>query len=77
MNLVSRHSFARESILSERIYSSETCRECGSMRTTPKGRTWLYRFIVDPDAGYKAPIRGLFCSRICCETYHGIDLLEG
>jgi len=82
MRTIIRNSFARQSILSERVRTNATyppvqkdCTECGNVRRTPKGETWLYRFHVDDDQGsrHSGPIAGgkLFCSRNCAESYTG------
>jgi hypothetical protein len=73
MRLVVRNSFARHTIMAERVrVVSQTCEFCGSQRRTPT-RLWLYRFHVDDDQGARdsGPIAGgkLFCSRDCCESY--------
>ena len=83
MRLVVRNSFARHSILAERVQpGGRTCAFCGTVRYgKPKAlghgatatRIWLYRFHVDDDQGSRqsGPIAGgkLFCSRGCCEAY--------
>lgn len=83
---VVRNSFARQSIVAERVQvliNGQTCAECGGQREyrypskAPRvaGWRWLYRFSVDDDQGPRqsGPIAGgkLFCSRECCETYTG------
>lgn len=87
MRTVIRNSFARHSILAERVrVGGQSCAWCGSIRGTSKpgpasdptprvAKPWLYRFHVDDDQGARGsgPIAGgnLFCSRQCCETYTG------
>ncbi len=80
MRSVVRNSFARHSILSERVHVDQhtTCTECGSVRSTQRvpdrpARLWLLRFHVDDDQGSRTsgPIADgkLFCSRGCAESY--------
>ncbi len=91
MRSVVRNSFARHSILSERVYLNAgdgTCTECGSVRQLqrrPSMRAYpplayLLRFHVDDDQGSRTsgPIADgkLFCSRGCCESYIGRPLDE-
>lgn len=82
MRTVVRNSYARQSILSERVSvraTSNDCTECGSVRG-PIGKEWLYRFHVEDDQGARlsGPIAGgkLFCSRSCCEIYTGQSFNE-
>ena len=49
MIYVTRNSFARYTIRSERAYTDTACTWCGSFRTTPSGKSWAYRFYVDDD----------------------------
>lgn len=75
MRHVVRNSFARQSILSERIrVSSQTCSWCGSQRHAAAG-PWLSRFHVSDDSGsrHSGPVGNgrLFCSRDCAEAYIG------
>lgn len=82
MRTVCRNSFARQSIMAERVTSDSHrgCHECSSARLTKTGRTWLYRFHVDDDQGprHSGPIAGgkLFCSRGCAESYTGRNFNE-
>lgn len=84
MRTVVRNSFARQTIVAERVQvliNGQTCAECGGareyrdQRRRPAGWRWLYRFHVDDDQGPRqsGPIAQgkLFCSRECCETYTG------
>jgi hypothetical protein len=77
MRTVVRNSFARQTILSERVPVSSLsggCTECGGQRG-PEDRPWLYRFVVEDDQGarHSGPIANgrLFCSRACAEMYLG------
>jgi hypothetical protein len=85
---VVRNSFARENILSERVYFAEgqgSCAWCGQKRNTRRdwsGRQYLLRFLCSPDSingrQYGIPNeQKLFCSRSCCEAYIGHSLDEG
>lgn len=87
MRTVVRNSFARQSIMAERVRvwsptlggSTASCVFCGTVRNAgPQG--WLYRFHVDDDQGarHSGPIAGgkLFCSRGCCEAYTGQNFDE-
>ncbi len=80
MRTVVRNSFARQTILAERVSypmypPSGRCAWCGNVRQTTAGDGWLYRFHVDDDSGrrHSGPIADgrLFCSRQCAETYIG------
>ncbi len=86
MRTVVRNSFARQTILAERVSypmypPSGTCAECGNVRQARNGRGWLYRLHVDDDSGrrHSGPIAEgrLFCSRPCAEQYLGGAFDEG
>ena len=81
--LVTRDPFARQELHAERVslptdHQTDTCKWCGTVRTTKRGGLWLYRFFVEDDQGRldahgamrQGEIRGLFCSRDCMESYH-------
>lgn len=74
MRTVVRNSFARNTIVAERVRAhGSTCTKCGQVRGQHVRTAWLYRFHVDDDQGSRqsGPIAGgkLFCSRGCCEAY--------
>lgn len=91
MRLVVRNSFARTSILSERVsvplrvgqkmFVGHFCDECGgqrkNMRNDSTTGAWLYRF-HEGQSWRTVPIaKGkLFCSRSCIEAYIGHSLDE-
>lgn len=81
MRTVVRNSFARHSILAERVRAhGSTCTECGQVRGQHVRTAWLYRFHVDDDQGsrHSGPIADgkLFCSRGCAESYTGQNFDE-
>lgn len=68
---IARDPFARETIIRERNYDAGNCTWCGCMpHTTPKGRTYLFRYFVETDGGRKNAIPGTFCSVSCMRSYH-------
>ena len=73
MRTVVRNSFARQSMLAECVYDDlrRGCTECGQLRTTPAGRSWLYRYHVDDDSRHSGPMADgrLFCCRSCAEAW--------
>lgn len=85
MRHIVRNSFARNSIMAERVcvqqnqgyygLGNATCTECGSVRVPARGKPYLYRFHVDDDQGARTsgPIANgrLFCCRGCAESYIG------
>lgn len=72
MRQISRDSFARETLLNKRVYTQKTCDWCGQQKMTPKGHTYLYKYIVIPDSisNRDGEIPGLFCSVECMKAYH-------
>lgn len=74
--VIDRNVFAREDIVREvvRVGVLRTCDWCGRKRYkngTPIQS--LFRYGVHPDAiGSRIRwIEGLFCSKGCCDSYHG------
>jgi hypothetical protein len=74
MAYISRDPFAREELHRERIYTSGTCKECGQVRHTPRGRSYLYQYRVEGDANPSRPgvVPGLYCSIGCMRAYQGV-----
>lgn len=69
--LVSRDPFARTEIHRTRHYvSASTCRECGNVKSTPKGATYLYAYDVQSDGGRRSMLSGFFCSVGCMRAFH-------
>ena len=70
--LISRDSFSRTELHKERVYilSTETCRWCGSVKTTKTGRRYLFAYTTETDGGRKFPVRGAFCSISCMHSYY-------
>ena len=72
MRNIYRDSFARQTTVRENVYLvSGTCDWCGNVKTTPKGRKYLYRYGSDSDGGRLSMDRHLFCSKGCHDIYHG------
>lgn len=81
MEYVSRDSFARETLYKRRVYLdplmrvngeityATSCAWCGSVRKTKKGKAYLYKYIVEPDAGRPVYIEKLFCCKSCMRDF--------
>lgn len=67
---ISRDPFARAELWRDRVYYGGGCAWCGSSRTTPKGRRFLYRYSEQSDSGRKSTITGLFCSVSCMRAFN-------
>lgn len=69
-----RDPFARETVTRKTFFCIGLldCSWCGNLKTTPKGRTFLYEYFVLRDGilTKPEPIQGLFCSIGCCNSYH-------
>lgn len=77
--LISRDPFARTELHRAHVYKSDyynnggiflNCRWCGNVKTTPKGRGFLFQYSQESDGGSKSNIPGLFCSIDCMRSYH-------
>jgi hypothetical protein len=75
-----RNPFARESRTRRRVWVAGAasvariergCGWCGQLRHTRRGRAYLYRYGVTPDAGRDFEDSRLFCSVACCDTFYG------
>lgn len=71
MAQINRDPFARQETHRERVYGSHTCKWCGNVNRTPKGRKFLFQYRVESDGGRKADIPGLFDSIDCMRSCHG------
>ena len=72
--LVSRDPFAREELHSKRQYvysDASTCRFCGDVRRTFRGKRFLMSYFIESDSGRRSDVRGLFCSVSCMRSHHG------
>jgi hypothetical protein len=69
---VSRDPFARQETHKQRMYvgPTQTCTWCGGINATKTGRAYLYEFRTETDGGRRSTLKGLFCSKGCCESYH-------
>lgn len=80
MTIRVRNSFARETIIGQRVkvdVNGLTCEWCGSVRQrTEASQPWLYQLMVEHDGGRTGEIAGLYCSRSCVESYVGSNLDE-
>lgn len=72
MAFISRNLFAREELHKEVVYTSCTCKWCGQIKTTKKGKSFLYQYNIQPDSirNIVNNIEGLFCSISCMKTYY-------
>jgi hypothetical protein len=76
MRQLARDPFARTTLVRVLVHlpaSGQTCSWCGSVRTSRRGRTFLYRYGTAPDA-VRPRIHwhdGAFCSKPCHDAYHG------
>lgn len=66
---ISRDPFARTTITREvvKVAPYVVCQWCGQSRKSSK----LFRYWVESDGGRSSEVRGLFCSKSCCNSYHG------
>jgi hypothetical protein len=69
--MISRDPFARTELHRIRIYTDQTCKNCGCdpMRTAKGGR-FLFSYETQTDGGRKRIHNGLFCSKGCHDAYH-------
>jgi len=72
MRAISRDPFARTELHRVRDYdvSHHGCKWCGQIKTTPKGRWFLYRYETQHDAGRHDYIDGRYCSVDCMRAYY-------
>lgn len=67
---INRNPFARETVMSDRVYGGDTCKWCGSFGQTKTGRKYVFRYSIHSDGGKVSKDRYLFCSWDCRNTYH-------
>jgi len=73
MRTINHDPFARFDLVRKNIYvNTRTCAFCGSVKTTPKGRKYLYQYYTEDGNYHKNTIMGLFCCKDCMQAYHGI-----
>jgi len=75
MRQIVHEPFGRFTLYSKRIYVNETCEYCGSVKTTPKGRKFLFNYGYQSD-GYGAKLQfenRYFCSKNCHDYYYNFD----
>ena len=75
MRQLARDPFARVTLMRivvRPLASGQTCSWCGTVRTSRRGGTYLYRYGTEPDAVRPRIDRhdGAFCSTSCHDAYH-------
>jgi hypothetical protein len=67
---VRRDPFARETVMSDRVYGGATCQWCGGFGRTKTQRKYLHRYSLHSDGGRVSADKYLFCSWDCRNTYY-------
>lgn len=68
---ISRDPFARETLMSERVYHTPGCDWCSQSHSTRDHmRSFNFRYFVETDGGRRHDIHGQFCSVSCMRSYH-------
>lgn len=70
---ISRDVFARFDIVRENVLvTNETCRWCGQVKQTPKGKKYLFRYGCWDDQKHlpEWDLKLLFCSISCWRSYY-------
>lgn len=70
MTYISRDPYARSELHRYNVYTNQNCAWCGQVRKTPKGRTYIYRYVIENDSGHTVEDDHLFCSISCRRSYY-------
>lgn len=74
MTLVSRDPIARselhKAIIEQSTYFNKSCDWCGSVCTRKNGTKYLFAFRLESDGGTVSPLKGLFCTESCFNSYY-------